>query len=85
MAATLQAPALYRALVERRAMGLYGQFFLVKEADNEALDLRFQPLDGPTVSVTLEERLLRSTPFSPELRQKAAELFRHAVEVKQEE
>jgi hypothetical protein len=61
---------------------MYGQFFLVKDSEHEDLDLRFQPLDGPAVSVTLEERLLRASPFSPELRQKAAELFRHAVEVK---
>jgi hypothetical protein len=62
---------------------MYGQFFLVKDADNEALDLRFQQLDGPAVSVTVEERLLWSSPASPELRKKAAELFRHAVELKQ--
>jgi hypothetical protein len=78
LAAALQAPALYRLLVEGRSMGMYGQFFVVKETDKDALNLRFQPVQGPAVSVTLDERLLWSSAFPAELREKAAELVHHA-------
>ncbi len=79
LAASRQAPAIYQFIMEFRPTGLYGQFFVEKDAEDEPVHLKFKPVQGPVVSVPFEERLL-CAPAGKELREKVAELVGSAKE-----